>query len=120
MFRNSLTEGQLDEAKVRGQVSEMIAAKPRHYLGALQHYQRLLRLELQKHQAVIESAGPLPEESARRISQELSAKYGRSLVTSFSVDPDLIGGMRIRIGSDVWDASIRNRLNRLDQQFAQI
>jgi F-type H+-transporting ATPase subunit delta len=32
-------------------------------------------------------------------------------------NPDLLGGMRIRVGSDVWDSSVRNRLQRLQQQL---
>jgi F-type H+-transporting ATPase subunit delta len=39
------------------------------------------------------------------------------LTTEFAVNPALLGGMRIRVGSDVWDSSVRNRLERLQQQL---
>ena len=39
------------------------------------------------------------------------------LTTNFIVNPELLGGMRIRVGSDVWDSSVRNRLQRLAQSL---
>jgi F-type H+-transporting ATPase subunit delta len=47
----------------------------------------------------------------------LKRKYGQDLIAEFSVNPELLGGMRIRVGSDVWDATVRNRLERLQQQL---
>jgi F-type H+-transporting ATPase subunit delta len=47
----------------------------------------------------------------------LKKKYGSDLTTDFVVNPQLLGGMRIRVGSDVWDGSVRNRLERLQQQL---
>jgi F-type H+-transporting ATPase subunit delta len=47
----------------------------------------------------------------------LKKKYGADLATDFVVNPKLLGGMRIRVGSDVWDGSVRNRLERLEQQL---
>ena len=56
-------------------------------------------------------------EAARRSSTNLKRKYGSDLTTQFVVKPELLGGMRIRVGSDVWDSSVRNRLQRLQQQL---
>ena len=47
----------------------------------------------------------------------LKRKYGSDLTAEFVVNPELLGGMRIRVGSDVWDSSVRNRLQRLQQQL---
>jgi F-type H+-transporting ATPase subunit delta len=47
----------------------------------------------------------------------LNKKYGKDLSTEFVVKPELLGGMRVRVGSDVWDGSVRNRLERLRQQL---
>ena len=47
----------------------------------------------------------------------LKQKYGSDLTTGFVVNLKLLGGMRIRVGSDVWDGSVRNRLERLQQQL---
>jgi F-type H+-transporting ATPase subunit delta len=117
LFRISLTDGKLDRAKVTSVVQTVLAEKPRHYLGALEAYENLLRLELAKRHAVIESATPLDEGTTSAIVQNLKQKYGEDVTTQFSVNADLIGGMRIRLGSDVWDGSVRSRLTRLQEQL---
>ena len=48
-----------------------------------------------------------------RSSSNLKRKYGADLTPRFVTNPELLGGMRIRVGSDVWDSSVRNRLQRL-------
>ena len=98
-------------------VQTVITKKPRHYMGALEDYQRLIRLEMAKRHAVIESAVPLSPETSDSIVNNLKQKYGQDLTTEFSVNPELIGGMRIKLGSDVWDGSVKNRLSRLQEQF---
>ena len=47
----------------------------------------------------------------------LKKKYGKEVATEFLVNPQLLGGMRIRVGSDVWDGTVRNRLERLQQEL---
>jgi F-type H+-transporting ATPase subunit delta len=49
--------------------------------------------------------------------RDLAVRYGAELVTEFRVNPDLIGGLRVKIGDDVWDGSVRGRLNRLEQEL---
>ena len=117
LFRLSLTEGALDRAKVSSIVQSVINEKPRHYVAALENYQRLLRLEMAKRHAVIESAVALSPETSESIVNNLKQKYGQDLTTEFAVNPTLIGGMRIKLGSDVWDGSVKNRLARLQEQF---
>ena len=117
LFRLSLTDDRLDRAKVSSIVQTVLAEKPRHYLGALEAYQRLLRLEIAKRHAVIETASSLSRETSLRVVDSLKSKYGDDLTTEFKINPELIGGMRIRVGSDVLDGSVRNRLARLQEQF---
>ena len=117
LFRLSLTEGRLDRAKVSSVVQTVIKDKPRHYLGALDSFQRLVRLEIAKRHATIESAVELSPETSETVVNNLKQKYGQDLTTEFVVNPDLIGGMRIKIGSDVFDGSVRNRLALLQEQF---
>ncbi len=117
LFRLSLTDGALDRAKVSSIVQTVITEKPRHYVGALEDLQRLIRLEMAKRHAVIESAVALSPETSESIVNNLKQKYGQDLTTEFAVNPELIGGMRIKLGSDVWDGSVRSRLARLQEQF---
>jgi F-type H+-transporting ATPase subunit delta len=47
----------------------------------------------------------------------LARVHGPGLSTSFAEDSALIGGMRIRVGSDVYDGSVQGRLAALEQSF---
>ena len=117
MLRASFTDGQLDRGKIASLVQSLINKRPRHFLEILQNYKRLLRLEIEKRQARIESATQLAPQAAANIVERLKKKYGSDLTTEFVVDPTLLGGIRVRVGSDVWDGTLRNRLERLQQQL---
>jgi F-type H+-transporting ATPase subunit delta len=117
LLRASFVDGRLDPEKIAALVQSIIAEKPRHYIQLLENYQRLLRLELEKRRATIESATALDPEVGREITSELERKYDGGLATEFVVNPALLGGVRVRVGSDVWDSSVRNRLERLAQKL---
>jgi len=117
MLRNSFTSGKLDEEKISQMVQSVLETKPRHYVDVLKDYQRLLHLETEKRRAVIESATPLNRSLGARIIENLKARYGEDLVTEFRTNPELLGGLRIKIGSDVWDGSIKSRLNQLRENL---
>jgi len=117
MLRASFTDGQLDRGKIGSLVQSLVTKKPRHYIDILQNYKRLLRLEMEKRHAVIESASQLSSQISSKVTARLKQKYGDDLTTEFIVDPALLGGMRVRVGSDVWDGTVRNRLALLEQQL---
>ena len=117
MLRASFTDGQLDPGRIASLVDSLIARKPRNYIGVLKNYRRLLRIEVEKRRARIETASEVDRETASRLVTNLKKKYGSDLTAEFVVNPQLLGGMRIRVGSDVWDGSVRNRLERLQQQL---
>lgn len=117
LFRASFTDGQLDAGRVSSLIKSLIEKKPRHYIQVLEAYKRLLRLEVEKRTATIETATELSPEAREQIVANLKRRYGNDLAARFIVNPELLGGMRIRVGSDVWDSSVRNRLHRLQQQL---
>jgi len=113
LFRACLTDGKLDASRVRA-VTEVVATdKPRGYLSILQVFSRLVRLELERRHAVIESAEPLTESEMKEVRAEITRAHGDDLTFDTAVRPDLIGGLRVRVGSDVWDGSVRARLEAL-------
>ena len=118
MLRASFTDDKLDQGKIRSLVQSLGEKKPRDYIGVLENYKRLIRLEVEKRHALIESAGELSPEVRSQIMASLQRKYGTDLTTEFVVTPELLGGLRIRVGSDVWDGSVRNRLHRLETELA--
>ena len=117
MLRSSFTDGQLDRGKIAALLQSLISKRPRHFIDILQYYKRLLRLEIEKRHARIESAIPLSPQAAFDIGARIKRKYGEELTSEFVVNPALLGGLRVRVGSDVWDGTLRNRLERLKQQL---
>jgi F-type H+-transporting ATPase subunit delta len=117
MLRASFTDGQLDSGRIASLVDSLIARKPRNYVDVLKNYRRLLRLEVEKRRARIETASEVDRVATSKVIENLKKRYGDDLTTEFVVNPQLLGGMRIRVGSDVWDGTVRNRLERLQQQL---
>ena len=117
LLRASFTDGRLDSGRIASLVKSLIEKKPRNYIKVLESYKRLLRLEVEKHTATIESATELAPQAGADLVANLKRKYGSDLAARFVVNKELLGGMRIRVGSDVWDSSVRNRLHRLQQQL---
>ena len=113
LFRSSFTEGRLDRAKISAVLQAVAERKPRHTLSVLKDYQRLVRMELARRHAVIESATLLTVETAAGILEHLRARFGGDLTHEFKVNPALLGGVRIQLGSDVWDGSVSGRLELL-------
>lgn len=117
LFLGCFSEGQLDDGKVRTVVKELADRKPRHYLEILEGFQRYIRLELAKRHAIVESATHLERETRDQLRKALKAKYGGDITTEFKEAPELIGGLRIKIGSDVWDNSVHDRIARLESEL---
>ena len=117
MLRASFTDGQLDSGRTRSLVDSLIEKKPRNYIDVLKNYRRLLRLELEKRRARVETASELDSTTGSELVANLKKKYGSDLTAEFIVNPELLGGMRVRIGSDVWDGTVRNRLEQLERQL---
>jgi F-type H+-transporting ATPase subunit delta len=120
LYQSSFTDGRLDNDRIRSLAASVIESKPRHYIEVLKSYHRLIRLETERHHAHIESATPLDNSTVTKITNDLKSRFGRDLTISFSVNPEFIGGLRIKIGSDVWDNSVKSRLQRLQDQLAQV
>jgi F-type H+-transporting ATPase subunit delta len=117
MLQASFTDGQLDPGRIASLVDSLVTQKARNYIDVLKNYKRLLRLELEKRHATIETASEVDPAIRSEIETNLKSKYGNDLSTEFHVDPQLLGGMRVRVGNDVWDGSVRNRLQRFQHEL---
>ena len=117
LFRMCLVNGLLDEHRVR-QVAARIVAAGRHDGPAiLAHFGRLVRLDLARRTATIASATPLPADLQAAVTAGITHRYGPGLTTLFGQLPALIGGMRIQVGNDVYDGSVRAALAALEKSF---
>jgi F-type H+-transporting ATPase subunit delta len=117
IFRLCQSGGRLDEAKLSTAVRRIAESQPRDYRGILTALKRLVRLEMERRRVVIESAAELDQPSRDRVVSGLVAKYGNDLTFEYRVTPDLLGGLKIRVGNDVFDGSVKGRLDRLAQAF---
>jgi F-type H+-transporting ATPase subunit delta len=109
--------GQLDDNRLRDLVSKLIASQPRDYRAILAAIQRLTRLEMARREVLVESATELTATEGQRISAGLAKDYGDKLTIRFTTNPDLLGGLRIKVGDDVLDGSVKGRLDRLSKAF---
>ena len=117
LFRFCLLNGLPDEGRVRRVVQRIIESKRRGSLVLLLHFRRLLRLDRQRHFAQVESAAPLAADLQASVVARIRRKYGAAINIRFSQRPSLIGGMRIRVGSDVYDGSVQSELAVLERSF---
>lgn len=117
LFRSCLANGVLDENRARQVVKLVLETKPRGYLALLSHFQRLVKIALERRTARIESPAALSPELQAEVQAELARAYGPGLTISFEHNPALVGGLRIKVGSDVYDGSIQARLAALQESF---
>jgi F-type H+-transporting ATPase subunit delta len=120
LYRLCLVNGLLEETRVRQIVKRVIDAHRRGYLGLLSYFQRLVRLYQEAHTAKVETAVRLPADLQAAVETRLRDIYGPGLSAQFAVKPGLIGGMRIKVGSDVFDGSVQAQLVALEKNFGII
>ncbi|MCU0772698.1 MAG: F0F1 ATP synthase subunit delta [Verrucomicrobia bacterium] len=117
LYQGCLAEGRLDAAKVRETVRLVVENRPRGWLAALTHFQRLVKLEVDRCTARVESPTALDAAQQAQIKARLEGVHGAGLTFEFVQNADLLGGLRIRVGSDVYDGSVESRLAALEQSF---
>jgi F-type H+-transporting ATPase subunit delta len=117
LFRSCRVNGVPDENRLR-QVAKLLAEqKPRGYVEILARLHRLVKLDIEQRTARVESATAITPELQNTVTGQIRAKYGSGMNISFSQNPALIGGLRIQAGSDLYDGSIRTRLQKLEESF---
>ena len=117
LFGTCKVSGLLEEGRVRQAVQAVISRKPRGYVGILNHFQRLVKLDLDRRAALVESAVALTPAQQQSVQQKLVTRYGQGLNVTFAVNPALLGGLRIKVGSDLIDGSVQNRIAALADSF---
>jgi F-type H+-transporting ATPase subunit delta len=118
LFRAVTASGSLNENALRQVVDELIALKPRHYYPILRQLMKLTELYQQEHTHSVDSAVELNDKGAS-VFTTLQQKFGAPADTTYRVDPALLGGLRVRVGSNVWDGSVRGRLDNLGNNLTQ-
>src|SRR5262245_15337138 len=114
LYRACVVMGLLDEGRARHVAERVGRARRRGSLPLLSHFHRLVRLDRIRHQALVESAAPLSTELRASVEEGVVRGYGPGVRTTFLESPALIAGMRIKVGSDVYDGSVKTALLALE------
>jgi F-type H+-transporting ATPase subunit delta len=117
LFRTCQVNGLLDESHVRQALALLSEKKPRGYMEILGRLHRLVKLDLERRMVKVESATPLPPDMQNDVAGQIKKKYGNGMNISFAQNPALIGGLRIQAGSDLYDGSVKTRLEKLEESF---
>jgi F-type H+-transporting ATPase subunit delta len=117
MFRLCLVNGVLDEGRASQTVALLSQKKPRGYVEILSRLHRLVKLDAAKRTAKVEGAVEASPAQMAGIKSDLEKRYGAGLNVSYAVNPSLLGGLRIQVGSDLYDGSVKTRLDKLAQSF---
>ena len=106
LFRLCMDGNSVVEDRVRLVARKIVEREPRNYEALLTAFSRMVEYAVKSRTATIRSAVPLTDEERSQIQQKLAAKYGE-------VAPELLGGIRIQVGDDVRDGSVRSKIDRL-------
>jgi F-type H+-transporting ATPase subunit delta len=117
LFRLCLVDGRLDRDRAQRIVALMLKAQRRGAFAVLAEFQRLVRLDRDRHSARVESAAPLPDKLRAAVEASVAQLYGHDIEVTFVDHPALIGGMRLAVGSDVYDGSVRARLQEIERRL---
>jgi F-type H+-transporting ATPase subunit delta len=117
LFKSCQVDDRLNADRVRKAVRLLIEQKPRGYFGILQHLQRLVKLDEANRTARVETAVALGQAQQQDVRNSLNRLKDGDMTVEFATNPGLIGGMRVKIGDDVYDGSVRTRLTALSDNF---
>jgi len=112
-----LVPGASEEAKIliKQAVTQPRGVRPSRLVG---RFAELAAKRQQRWIATVSVTQPLSRTQLDRLQAGLNAMYGRELKVNVSVDPALIGGIRVQVGDEVLDASVLTRLGSLQRQLA--
>ena len=113
LFRFCFLDGALDAERARAVARSLAKSRRRNAVPVLVAFHRLVRLDRDRHTARVESAIALAPPVRDQLQAGLARRYGPALQASFIETPALIGGLRVTIGSDVYDGSVRAKLAAL-------
>lgn len=117
LFRMCMTNGKLDADRVRSALTRMVTERRRDTTAILAHFGRMAKQYAARHTATVESAEPLTDELRKAVEEDLKRMHGDELAIEFRQSPALIGGMRVKVGSDVYDGTVRAGLTALERSF---
>jgi F-type H+-transporting ATPase subunit delta len=113
LFKLSVVDGTVSPDRVAGVLGWVEKHQPRHPLSLLKLYHRFVATELAKSRALVEHSGPVADATLRAIEAAMTRRYGRTVTAAARPVPALFAGLRVRVGSDVYESSVSGQLAAL-------
>jgi F-type H+-transporting ATPase subunit delta len=113
LFKLSVVNGVVSPEQVAGVLGWVEKTSPRRPVALLKAYQHRIAIELAKSRAEVEHAGPIADTVLKSIEAAMTKKYQRPVTAAAQPNPKLLAGLRIRVGSDVYESSVAGQLANL-------
>jgi F-type H+-transporting ATPase subunit delta len=113
LFKLSVVNGVVSPEQVAGVLGWVEKTSPRRPVALLKAYHHRIALELAKSRAEVEHAGPVTDATLKQIEAAMTKRYARPVVATAKANPKLLAGLRVRVGSDVYESSVAGQLAKL-------
>jgi F-type H+-transporting ATPase subunit delta len=113
LFKLSLADGAVSAERVAGVLAYVEKHRPANPLMVLRAYHRLIATEVAKGLAVVSHAGAVDAAMLAAIAGAMTKKYGRAITATSRPSPELLAGLRVRVGDDVYESSVAGQLEAL-------
>lgn len=118
LFKLCLEGDAISEERLAAVLATLERNPPRRYIGVLKAFLAIAKREVADRTAAVEFAGAISPVAIESIRSKLSAAYGRSISVATRQNDALIAGIRVRVGCDVYDASIAGVLHELQSSLS--
>jgi F-type H+-transporting ATPase subunit delta len=113
LFKLSVVNGVVSSEQVAGVLGWVEKTSPRRPVALLKAYHHRIAIELAKSRAEVEHAGPVSDATLKQIEASMTKRYSRVITASAKPNPKLLAGLRVRVGSDVYESSVASQLAKL-------
>jgi F-type H+-transporting ATPase subunit delta len=115
----SLLQGKASRVTVRLAELALTGFGGRGFQASLGRLVELTAARRDREVAYVLAAVPLSDDEERRLAARLAEMYGRGVSLKIEIKPEIIGGMSVRVGADLYDGTILRRLTQARQAFAK-
>jgi len=114
----SLLDGKAEPVTVKLATAAAYGIGGRSFHASLAHLVEAAAAARDEAVAYVTVAKPLDEAGERQLAAKLSLVYGRPVALKVTVDPAIVGGIRVQVGSELWDGTVSRRLDEARQALA--
>jgi F-type H+-transporting ATPase subunit delta len=110
LFSMSVVDGTVSGDRVAGVLEYVEKHPPANPMMVLKAYQRLIATEVAKGEALVEHAGAVSDATLAAIAAAMSKRYGRAVTAAAKPNPELLAGLRVHVGDDIYESSVAGQL----------